>query len=162
MTQRPSPAAGRRIGPIGTTGRICGGAALLALAVADRPYGALLGLQIHDLALGLVVFPAVMTAIGLIGRRSARGPLRFTGPAGLTANTAVIVALFLTPYTAGAAALFYGTSLLIAASRALPGCEATVISNLLLRRDDQIGCPTFTPIDALEARSRRIESPTGT
>lgn len=121
-------------------------------------------LQIHDLILGLVVFPAVMAAVGLIGRRYARRPLRFTGPLGLLANTAVIVALFVTPYTAGAAALFYGTSLLIAARRALPGCEATVVSNLLLHRDDQIGCPTFTPIDALEARShsRRIESPTGT
>lgn len=158
MTQRPSPDNGRRIGPIGTTGRICGGLSLLVLAVADRPYGALLGLQIHDLVLGLVVFPAVMAAVGLIGRRYARRPLRFTGPAGLAANTVVIVVLFVTPYTAGAAALFYGTSLLIAAWRALPGCEATVVSNLLLHRDDQIGCPTFTPIDALESRRRRTAS----
>ena len=35
-----------------------------------------------------------------------------------------------------------------------PGCEATVVSNLILGRDDQIGCPAFTPIDALEARRR--------
>ena len=40
----------------------------------------------------------------------------------------------------------------MAAWRAQPGCEATVLSNLILSRDDQIGCPAFTPIDALEAR----------
>ena len=43
-----------------------------------------------------------------------------------------IVALVLNPYTAGAAALFYGASPLVAAWRALPGCEATTFSNLVL------------------------------
>jgi hypothetical protein len=43
-------------------------------------------------------------------------------------------------------------TLLVAAWRGQPGCEATVLSNLILRRDDQIGCPTFSPIDAAEAR----------
>jgi hypothetical protein len=33
------------------------------------------------------------------------------------------------------------------------------LSNLILRRDDQIGCPTFTPIDALEARRRNQGQP---
>lgn len=42
-------------------------------------------------------------------------------------------------------------TLLIAAWRGQAGCEATVISNLVLGRDDQIGCPTLTPIDAAEA-----------
>ena len=35
-----------------------------------------------------------------------------------------------------------------------PGCEAIVLSNLILGRDDQIGCPAFTPVDALEALRR--------
>jgi hypothetical protein len=30
-----------------------------------------------------------------------------------------------------------------------------VVSNLILHRDDQIGCPTFSPIDEAEARLRR-------
>jgi hypothetical protein len=30
----------------------------------------------------------------------------------------------------------------------------TVLSNWILRRDDQVGCPIFSPIDAVEARHR--------
>lgn len=35
-----------------------------------------------------------------------------------------------------------------------------MLSNWILRRDDQIGCPTFTPIDEAEARlaARRSHS----
>jgi hypothetical protein len=55
-------------------------------------------------------------------------------------------------YTVGGAALFVGTTLLVAAWRAQPGCELTVLSNSILRRDDQIGCFVFTPIDEAEAR----------
>ncbi|MGH3062026.1 MAG: hypothetical protein ACRDNA_11520, partial [Gaiellaceae bacterium] len=60
--------------------------------------------------------------------------------------------LAVNPYTVGGAALFYGGTLLIAAVRAQPGCEATVLSNWILGRDDQIGCPLFSPIDRAEAR----------
>jgi hypothetical protein len=66
----------------------------------------------------------------------------------------VIVALVVNPYTGGAATLFYATTLLVAAWRGQPGCEITVLSNWILRRDDQVGCPLFAPIDALEARQR--------
>jgi hypothetical protein len=52
----------------------------------------------------------------------------------------------------------------VAAWRAQPGCEATVLSNWILRRDDQIGCPCFTPIDEAEARlsarSRQLRADT--
>jgi hypothetical protein len=54
--------------------------------------------------------------------------------------------------TAGGAALFYGATLLIAAWRAQPACEATVLSNSILARDDQLGCPVFSLIDQAEAR----------
>jgi hypothetical protein len=63
------------------------------------------------------------------------------------------------PYTSGGAVLFYGATLLVAAWRGQPGCEATVVSNLILGRDDQIGCPTFSPIDAAEARRARRSGP---
>jgi hypothetical protein len=145
----------RGIGPVGTTVRIIVGVALLALAVADRPAGLIGGLQVHELVLGLAVFPAVMMTIGFIAGRFVTGPLISTGPVAITVNLVTIVVLFTVPYTAGAAALFYGISLLVAAWRGQPDCEATILANLILRRNDQIGCPTFTPLDAIEARLRR-------
>lgn len=142
----------RRIGPIGTGARVAGGLVLLALAFLDKPDGLIAGLQLYELVLALVVFPAVTVVFGLLVRRYSRGPLRFTGLAGIVANFGVIAVLFAVPYTAGAAALFYGVTLLVAAWRGDPACEATILSNLILRRDDQVGCPVLTPIDLLEAR----------
>lgn len=143
-----SRSASRRIGPVGTTVRVVLGLALLAFAVI-RGIGPL------DLALGLVAFPAAMVAIGVLGQRLLGRPLLFTGSGGIVVNCAVIVVLFAIPYTTVAAALFYGFSLLAAAWRGAPHCEATILSNLILRHDDQIGCPTMTPIDAWESRLRR-------
>jgi hypothetical protein len=113
---------------------------------------------VHEVVLGLVIFPAAVLAAVLVARRTSCGPIRLTGSGGLLANCAALVALFSIPYTRGAAALFYGASLLIASWRGLPGCEVTVLPNLLLRRDDQIGCPIFSPVDAAEARltARRL------
>ena len=51
-----------------------------------------------------------------------------------------------------AALLFYCASILIAFVRGYAGCEIFAISNWLRRRDDQIVCPLFSPIDYLEAR----------
>jgi hypothetical protein len=142
----------RRIGTIGTALRVVVGIGLLYFALVDDWDS--WGLAWHDLVLGLAVFPGTMLALGLAARRFAGGPVRFTGPLGLALNTAVIVTLATIDYTASAAGLFYGLTLLVSAWRAQPGCEATVLSNWILRRDDQIGCPTFTPIDALEAQLR--------
>ena len=139
----------RRIGTIGTTSRVLVGLGLLYLALAD---GLSWGLAWREAALGLLGFPAVMVALGLAARRFARRPVHFMGPLGLALNTAVIVALFFFDFTFDAAALFYGVTMFVAAWRAQPGCEATVLSNWILRRDDQIGCPTFAPIDEAEAR----------
>ncbi len=141
----------RRIGPIGTASRALAGLALLYLAVSD---GGRLSwdLRWYEVALGLGVLPAVMLGIGLGASYFAGRPIRFTGPLGLAVNAALGVALFANEYTAGGAALFVGTTLLVAAWRAQPGCELTVLSNAILRRDDQIGCFVFTPIDELERR----------
>jgi hypothetical protein len=140
----------RRIGPIGTSVRVVAGMALLVVALADQPAGLVWGLQSYELA--LVAFPGLMIASGLLASRLLDRSFRFTGPVGISANLAAIVVLFAIPFTAGAAALFYGTSLLVAGWRGAPHCEATVLSNLILRRDDQIGCPVMTPIDAIEGR----------
>ena len=79
-------------------------------------------------------------------------------PAGTAVNLAVLIVLFANPYTASAAALFYGATLLVAAWRGQAGCEATVLPNVILGRDDQVGCPTLTPIDEIEARLGRPAS----
>jgi hypothetical protein len=147
--------ASRRIGPIGTASRAIVGLGLLYMGLLDGPPfadGFGWGLKWYDGVVGLLLLPGVMVGLGLVARRVADGPIRFTGPLGVALNLAVIVALASNAYTGGGAALFYGTTLLIAAWRGQPGCEATVISNLILRRDDQIGCPTFSPIDEAEAR----------
>jgi hypothetical protein len=142
----------RRIGPAGTALRVIVALALVYLAGAAD--GLPWSVAWYDPALGLVALPALTILLALAARRYARGPLRFTGPAGHAVNCLVIVALVVNPYTGAAAALFYAATLLVAAWRGHPGCEVTVLSNWLLRRDDQIGCPLFAPIDAAEARRR--------
>lgn len=149
----------RRIGPIGTTLRIVVGLGLLYLAAGAS--GLSWQGEWHDALLGLVALPAIMVTLGLAARRYIAGPVRFTGPLGIAVNCAVIVALVSNPYTGGGATLFYAATLLVAAWRGQPGCEATVISNLILGRDDQVGCPTFTPIDELEAGLRRRHATAG-
>ena len=144
--------AERRIGRGGTTSRVIVGLGLIYLALTHG--GLSWRLTWYDVVLGLIVLPAVMVVAGLTARRFAGQAIHFTGPAGVAVNCAVIVALLANPYTAGGAELFYGITLLVAAWCGQPGCEATVVSNLILGRDDQIGCPAFTPIDALEARRR--------
>jgi hypothetical protein len=147
------PSTGRAIGPVGTAVRAVGGLGLIYLA------GAVDGLpwdvEWYDPIVGLVVLPAIMIAVGLAARRYARGAVRFTGPVGTAVNLAVIVPLVSADYTSGGTVLFYGATMLAAAWLGQPGCEATVVSNLVLGRNDQIGCPPLAPIDEVEARLRR-------
>jgi hypothetical protein len=143
----------REIGRVGTAVRLLSGLGLLYLAGGAS--GLSWGVLWYDPLVGLVALPAVAIALGLAARRYASGPVRFTGPLGVALNLAVIAALVSNPYTGGGATLFYGATLLVAAWRGQAGCEATVISNLILGRDDQIGCPTLTPIDEVEAHLRR-------
>jgi len=129
---------------------------LIYMAFVDGPpfaSGFEWGLRWYDLMVGLLVLPGVMLGVGLAARRFAPEGVRFMGVAGTLLNGAVLVALA-NPYTGGGAALFYGTTILVAAARGQAGCEGTVLSNWVLHRDDQIGCPSFTPIDAAEQRFR--------
>ena len=144
--------ARRRIGPAGTALRLIAAAGLVYLAGAAD--GLPWSVGWHDLVLGLIALPALTLILGLTARRYTRRPLRFTGPAGHALNCLVILALVVNPYTGAAAALFYAATLLVAAWRGQPGCEVTVVPNWLLRRDDQIGCSLFAPIDAAESRRR--------
>jgi hypothetical protein len=42
--------------------------------------------------------------------------------------------------------------MLIAAIRGYAGCESLAISNWILKRDDQLGCLFFSPIDFVERK----------
>jgi hypothetical protein len=142
----------RRIGPLATTLRVVLAGGLLYLA------GGADGLSWHvgwfDVVGGAVVLPGLTLVLGLVARRYASTPLRFTGPGGHAVNCAAIVALVANPYTGVAATLFYAAMILVAAWRGQPDCEVTALSNWILRRDDQVGCGIFGLIDAAEARRR--------
>ena len=129
-----------------------GGLGLIYLAGAN---GLSWDVEWYDPIIGLAVLPAIMLAVGLVARRHATGPLRLTGPMWTCLHCVVIVALVANPYTGGGAALFYGATMLIAAWRGQPGCEITVIPNVILRRDDQVGCPNALP----HRRSRGAAAP---
>ena len=144
----------RGIGPVGTALRVVTGVGLFYLAVGPGESSGW-GVEWYEPVVGFVALPAIALLLGLAARRFAGRPVRFTGPLGVATNLMVIVALVSNPYTAGGAALFYGATLFVAAWRGQPGCEATVLPNLVLGRDDQIGCPTLSPVDAIEAHLRR-------
>lgn len=157
---------GRAIGVWGTAVRILIGVALVGSVLyghATRGW--------HSVAwlLGLIVFPAVvLTALWWRSRRNPN-PLRATGPLGHAVNVAVLLALYLTWWYAPAVAvlsdaalIFYGASMLLAAARGYAGCEVLAVSNALLRRDDQIGCAPFWPIDVAETRRTRRRAATVT
>jgi hypothetical protein len=133
----------RSIGPWGTTARVVVGTAMLVGAV-------ILGIGALDAALGLVVFPLVVVALVAIRDRYAT-PLRLTGTVSPCLTCAVGVAAFL--LVPVAALLFYGSSMLVAAARGYGGCEIFAISNWVRRRDDQVACPVFDPIDRAERRA---------
>ena len=115
--------------------------------------------------LGLVGLPAVLLGWQYWRSRRRPGRWRATGPVGHTVNIAVMLALYLTPWyapavsvTSDAALLFYGASMLLAAARGYAGCEVLAVSNWLLRRDDQVGCLVFSPIDQLERRAEPTDA----
>jgi hypothetical protein len=144
----------RQIGPVGTVGRVLSGLGLLYVAGGASIVS--WAIEPRDAVIGVIALPALMIGLGLLARRYAGGPIHFTGPLGVAVNLAVILALIGNDFTGpDGAAIFYGATLLIAAWFGRAGCEATVISNLALGRDDQIGCPALTPIDAAEAHLRR-------
>jgi hypothetical protein len=146
----------RRIGPVGTASRVIVGLALLYLAGGAG--GLSWGIEWWDALVGLIALPAISVGLGLAARRYADGPVRLTGPLAICVNCLVIVVLAANPYSGPGTLLFYGVTVLVAAWRGQPGCEATVPSNLVLRRDDQIGCPIFAPIDAWELRHRTSDA----
>lgn len=137
----PSP-----LGPMGRLARVVVGPLLIYLALFWRDPDWV------DAVLGLVVMPGLVLAAVLLWTRRRPQPIRATGPVGHAVNLAALIALFALPATAGAAFLFYGASMLVAAVRGWGACELTAVSNSVLGRDDEVGCPLFAPLDLAEAR----------
>ncbi len=149
FSEQRTAKSGLGIGPIGTAARVAAGLGLLYLGWWYY------GVQWHAVALGLVGFPAILMLWQRLRLLRTSTPLRATGLVGYLLNFGIGLALFTMPFTDGAAALFYGTSMLLAAARGYGGCEILAVSNWLLRRDDQVGCVVFSPVDALEAQLNR-------
>jgi hypothetical protein len=151
------PGRRRRIGALGTGARIFVGVVLLGSVLGGELRAG--GLVIPSLVLGLVGFPSVVLASQWL--RARRDPSRFqaTGPLGMTLNMGIVAVLFFGPwyvrpvwFVSDAVLVFYGASMLLAALRGYGGCEVLAVSNWLLRRDDQVGCLVFAPVDLLERR----------
>ncbi len=134
----------RQIGSWGTVSRLVLGGLFIYWALRQ-------GVGWEDAIIGLVVFPAAVSLVlGLRGRDAP--PLRLVGPGGLVLNILIWVAAFnlaLVPTL-----LFGGAAQLLAAAQGYAGCELFAASNWLRRRDDQIGCPVHSTIDAWEAQAK--------
>lgn len=159
--QNARPAVGqvpgrRAIGRMGTAARVLVGLALLGL-------GAFAGgswITWWQLALGLVGFPAALAVAQLARLAVANTALRDTDHGAFCINALVFAALLSIGPTRNATLVFLGASMLLAAWRGYGGCESLAISNWLLRRNDQVGCMLFSPVDAYEARRRGPSQPT--
>jgi hypothetical protein len=146
----------RPIGPIGTAARVIVGLWMTGSVVQGHLAG---GFHLSSWVLGLLGFPALLLAWQWLRARRTPTRLEATGPVAHALNLAVFLGLYLLEFTSDAALLFYGASMLLAALRGYAGCEVLAVSNWLLRRDDQIGCAVFWPIDHLERRRSFLEGP---
>jgi hypothetical protein len=150
----------RGIGRIGTAARLAAGLVLLGLVAATQAHR---GFEPLAWILPVTVFPAVLLAGQRLRSRRFPASMRATGPLGHAVNVAVFLALYLPGTSApplrplsDAVLIFYAASMLLAAIRGYAGCEVLAVPNWLLRRDDQVGCVIFSPVDQLE---RRREDP---
>jgi hypothetical protein len=132
--------ADRQIGVAGTGARVALGVAMVALPVTTSGVGRL------DLAAAFIALPLIAGIAGRLPGLLAL-PVVIASGVGLT---------FLTPLDGGTALwLFFGVSMLVAAAKGYVGCEVLAIPNLVRGRNDAVGCPVLTPVDAVEASRRR-------
>ena len=153
MASASGSTSGRSIGRTGTVARIVAGLAFLELGILGLP-------PLHLLAwwqilIGFIGLPAPATLMQLARSALTRERLRQTGGAATMINCIVLTGLLIIPRTRGITFIFLGEAMLLAALRGYGGCETLAFSNWLLRRDDQIGCILFTPIDHLEIQMGR-------
>ncbi len=147
----------RPIGPIGTGVRIILGLILFGSVF----YGEIIKgpFRLLSWAMGLLIFPAIFTLWQYLRARRNPARLEANGPVATVLNVIIFFAFYFTyvyapsiDFLSEAVLIFYGLSMLLAALRSYRGCESLVISNWLLKRDDQLGCLVFSPIDYAESR----------
>jgi len=144
----------RHIGPLGTIARLgLGGYFVGSVIYGEATHGSFLHpIYLMRWALGLIALPLVVLIWHWLRARRNPGHFKNVGPLGITFNFGLFWVLYFIPATSDMALIFYGTSMVVAGLRGYSGCEILAISNLLLGRDDQIGCAVFTPIDLLERK----------
>jgi hypothetical protein len=148
----------REIGAIGTLARCILGFILFGSVV----YGHFIKGPFRPVpwVIGLLIFPALFTIWQSLRARRNPARLEANSPAASVLNVVIFFAFYFTPFYAASIAfmsdavlIFYGLSMLLAALRGYGGCESLAISNWLLKRDDQLGCLLFSPIDHTERKS---------
>jgi hypothetical protein len=145
----------RRIGIIGTSARMIIGTWL----VGSILYGYVVRgpFRLLPWIIGLVILPAIFLTWQWARARHNPAKLKATGPIASTINVVIFFYFLLwapssISFLANAVLIFYGVSMWLAAIRGYAGCEALAISNWLLKRDDQLGCLFFSPIDYAERK----------
>ena len=147
----------RTIGPIGTGARIILGLILFGNVF----YGHVIKGPFRPLpwVIGLLIFPAIFIIWQYLRARRNPAQLEANGPVATVLNVVIFFAFYFTylyapaiDFMSDAVLIFYGLSMLLAALRGYGGCESLAISNWLLKRDDQLGCLVFLPIDYAENR----------
>jgi hypothetical protein len=145
----------RQIGIIGTTARVIIGTWLVGSVL----YGHLVSgpFRPPPWIIGLIVLPSIFLTWQWARARRNPSKLKANGPIASTSNIIIFFYFLLwTPasisFMRDAVLIFYGVSMLIAAIRGYAGCESLAISNWLLKRDDQLGCLFFSPIDFVERK----------
>jgi len=117
------------------------GVGLLIFGIAEEP-------SLFELLAGFLLLPIAEMAILAALRPPGSEPFHLYGSLGYAVNfgtAGLLLAVWTTP-----AMLFYGASILLAVVKGYAGCEILALSNMLRRRDDQLACAVFSPIDALE------------
>src|SRR5258708_34746604 len=148
----------REIGTIGTLARIILGVILFGSVF----YGHFIKGPFRPLpwVIGLFILPAIFILWQYLRARRNPARLQANSPIATVLNVIIFWAFYFTyiyapsiDFMSDAVLIFYGLSMLVAALRGYGGCESLAISNWLLKRDDQIGCLVFSPIDHAEHKS---------
>lgn len=147
----------RDIGPIGTVARVILGSILFGSVFSGHmikgPFRPL------PWIIGLIIFPAIFITWQYLRARRNPAKLEANGPIATIVNVVIFFAFYFTyiyapsiDFMSDAVLVFYGLSMLLAALRGYAGCESLAISNWLLKRDDQLGCLVFGPVDYTEGK----------
>ena len=101
---------------------------------------------------GIIGIPILVAAFQKVRSYFTDQPLQAIGFWGTALNMLFLAILFNIEYFHNATFFYLGFSMLLAAIIGYAGCETMAISNLLLKRNDEVGCVLFSPFDYLEGK----------